>query len=249
MFITSRRGITLNGRQPTLLAGIGAFGQSATPMYSSIFAAWLELGGIVAVPNVRGGGEYGRAWHDAGTGAAKQTSFDDFTAAAQFLIRERYTQPAALGVVGHGFGGLLAGATITQHPELFAGAAIDAGLLDMTRYVRFEAGWRWVPEFGSPDDAAALRALLAYSPLQNVRPGVHYPATLLSVGDHDDVVTPVHTYKFAATMQASQAGPGPVLLRVVRDAGFGPGTPSETRIRLAADRPVFLVRALGVGTL
>lgn len=249
MFITSRRGITLNGRQPTLLAGVGAFGESSTPMYSGIVAAWLELGGIVAVPNVRGGGEYGRAWHDAGAGTSKQTSFDDFAAAAQFLIRERYTQPAALGVIGHGFGGLLAGVAITQHPELFAGAAIDAGLLDMTSYVRFGVGWRWVPEFGSPDDAAALRVLLAYSPLQNVRPGIHYPATLLSVGDHDDVVTPVHTYKFAATMQANQAGSGPVLLRATRDAGFGPGMPSEARIRLAADRLVFLVRALGVGTL
>ena len=249
MFITARRGITLNGRQPTLLAGIGAFGESATPRYSSIFAAWLDLGGIIAVPNVRGGGEDGRAWHDAGASTAKQTSFDDFVAAAQFLLRERYTQATSLGVIGHGFGGLLAGVAITQHPELFAGAAIDAGLFDMTRYSRFAGGWRWLPEFGSPDDAGALRVLLAYSPLQNVRPGVHYPATLLSVGDHDDVVTPVHTYKFAAMMQANQAAPGPVLLRVTRDAGFGPEMPAETRIRLAADQLVFLVRALGVGTL
>ncbi len=247
MFITARRGITLNGRHPTLLAGIGAFGESATPTYSPMFAAWLELGGIIAVPNVRGGGEYGRGWHDAALGAAKQTSFDDYISAAEFLIRERYTRPSSLGVVGHGFGGLLAGVAITQHPELFAGAAIDAGLFDMTRYTRFAGGWRWASEFGSPDDATALRALLAYSPLQNVRPGVHYPATLISVGDHDDVVTPAHSYKFVATLQANQAGPGPVLLRVERDTGFGPGTPASASIALASDRLAFLARALGLG--
>jgi len=249
MFITARRGIMLTGRHPTLLTGIGAFGQSATPMYSPMLATWLELGGIVAVPNVRGGGEYGRGWHDAGSGAAKQTSFDDFTAAAQFLVRERYTQPASLGVIGHGFGGLLAGVAITEHPELFAAAAIDAGVFDMTRYSRFASGWRWLPEFGSPDNPAVLRGLLAYSPLQNVRPGVHYPATLLSVGDHDDVVTPAHSYKFAAMLQANQAAAGPVLLRVVRDAGFGAATPAASRMALDADRLAFLVRALGVGTL
>ena len=249
MFITARRGITLNGRHPTLLTGIGAFGQSAMPVYSPLLATWLELGGIVAVPNVRGGGEYGRGWHDAGAGTAKETSFDDFTAAAQFLIRERYTQPSSLGLVAHGFGGLLAGVAITQHPELFAGAAIDAGLFDMARYSRFAGGWRWTPEFGSPDNASALRVLLAYSPLQNVRPGVHYPATFLTVGDHDDVVTPAHSYKFVAMLQSNQAGSGPELLRVVRDAGFGPAVPAATRIAVAADRLAFLVRALGVGTL
>lgn len=249
MFITARRGITLTGRHPTLLAGIGAFGESATPVYSPMFAAWLELGGIVAVPNVRGGGEYGRAWHTAGAGLSKQTSFDDFVAAAQFLIRERYTQPTSLGVVGRGFGSLLAAVAITQHPELFAGAAIDAGLYDMARYNRFGAGARWISEFGSPDDATALRALLAYSPLQNVRPGVHYPATLLSVGDHDDVVTPAHSYKFAAVLQADQAGPGPVLLRVGRDVGLGTPAPATSRIALVADRLVFLFRALSAGAL
>lgn len=249
MFITARRDITLSGRHPTLLAGFGAFGESATPVYSPLFAAWLELGGIIAVPNVRGGGEYGRAWHAAGAGPAKQTSFDDFTAAAQFLIRERYTQPASLGVIGRGFGGLLAGVAITQHPELFAGAAIDAGLFDMTRYHRFAAGSQWLGEFGSPDDAAALRVLLTYSPLQNVRPGVRYPATLLSVGERDDVMTPVHSYKFAAMLQANQAGAGPVLLRVAHEAGFGPTVPAATRRSIAADRLAFLVKALGVGTL
>jgi prolyl oligopeptidase len=246
MFITARRGITLTGRHATLLAGMGgAFGESATPVYSPMFAAWLALGGIVAVPNVRGGGEYGRAWHTAGAGSSKQTSFDDFAAAAEFLIRERYTQPSSLGVVGHGFGGLLAGVAITQHPELFAGAAIDAGLFDMARYDRFALGSKWISEFGSPSDAAGLRALLAYSPLQNVRTGVHYPATLLSVGDHDDVVTPVHSYKFAAMLQADQGGPGAVLLRVARDAGFGAKAPAATRIALAADRLAFLARTLG----
>jgi prolyl oligopeptidase len=247
MFITARRGITLNGRHPTLLTGIGALGESATPTYSPMFAAWLDLGGIVAVANVRGGGEYGRGWRDAARGSARQTSFDDFISAAEFLVRERYTRPSSLGVVGHGLGGLLAGVAITQHPELFAGAAIDAGLFDMTRYTRFAGGWRWASEFGSPDDATALRALLAYSPLQNVRPGVHYPATLISVGDHDDVVTPAHSYKFAATLQADQAGPGPVLLRVGRDTGFGPGTPASASIALAGDRLAFLARALGLG--
>jgi prolyl oligopeptidase len=244
MFITARRGITLTGRHPTLLTSIGAFGESATPAYSPLFAAWLDLGGIIAVPNVRGGGEYGRAWHAAGAGPAKQTSFDDFVAAAQFLIRERYTQPASLGVLGHGVGGLLAGVAITRHPELFAGAAIDAGLFDMARYSRFAAGARWTSEFGSPADAAALRVLLAYSPLQNVRPGVRYPATLLSVGDRDDVMTPAHSYKFAAMLQANQAGAGPVLLRVARDVGYGPAMPSAARIALAADRLSFLFSSI-----
>ena len=244
MFITARRGITLSGRHPTLLAGYGAFGESATPVYSPLFATWLELGGIIAVPNVRGGGEYGRAWHAAGAGRSKQTSFDDFTAAAQFLIRERYSQPASLGVIGRGFGGLLAGVAITQHPELFAGAAIDDGLFDMTRYSRFASGSQWLAEFGSPDDAAALRVLLSYSPLQNVRPGVHYPATLLSVDERDDFMTPAHSYKFAATLQVNQAGTGAVLLRVAQDAGYGRGMPSAARIALAADRLSFLFSSI-----
>ena len=202
MFITARRGIKLDGSHPTLLVGEGAFNVPATPIFSAEAAAWLRLGGIYAVANVRGGGEYGRAWHVAATGMKKQVSFDDFISSAEFLISQRYTRSSSLAIAGRGAGGLLVGAAITQRPELFGAALIDAGILDMTRFSRFTIGAAWMPEFGSPDRPSDLRALLAYSPLQSVKPDVRYPPVLVTVGDHDDAVTPAHSYKFAAALQA-----------------------------------------------
>ena len=246
MFITARRGIKLDGSHPTLLTGVGAFNASATPVFSAEAAAWLRLGGIYAVANVRGGGENGRAWHEAATGTKKQVSFDDFIAAAEFLISQRYTRSPSLAVAGRGAGGLLVGAAITQRPELFGAALIDAGLLDMTRFSRFTAGATWMPEFGSPDRPSDLRALLAYSPLQGVKADWRYPPVLITVGDHDDTVTPVHSYKFAAALQAATANSAPALLRVDYDAGFGPGIPMAKQLALDSDRLAFLVDALHV---
>jgi prolyl oligopeptidase len=246
MFITARRGIKLDASHPTLLTGDGAFNVSATPIFSAEAAAWLRLGGIYAVANVRGGGENGRAWHEAATGTKKQVSFDDFIAAAEFLVSQRYTRSALLAVAGRGAGGLLVGAAITQRPELFGAALIDAGILDMTRFSRFTVGATWMPEFGSPDRPSDLRALLAYSPLQGVKPDGHYPPALITVGDHDDEVTPAHSYKFAAALQAATANPAPVLLRVDYDVGFGPGIPTARQLAHDSDRLAFLVDALHV---
>lgn len=245
MFITARRGITLDGTHPTLLTGEGSLNVSATPTFSPMIAAWLQLGGIYAVANVRGGGEYGRGWHEAATGARKQVSFDDFIAAAEFLISQRYTRAPSLAIAGHGTGGLLVGAAMVQHPELFGAASIDAGLLDMARFTRFAAGATWVPEFGSPDRSADLKTLLAYSPLHNLRAGVHYPPVLLTSGVHDDVVTPASSYKFAAALQAIQSTVT-TLLRVDYDTGFGDGTPTSKQIALDSDRLAFLVNAVHV---
>jgi len=213
MLITARRGITLNGTRPTLLQADGAFGRANTPRYSPLVAAWLQQGGIYAIANVRGGGDDGQIWHDGGRGTRKQTSVDDLVAAAEFLVNQRYTRPTLLGLIGHGSGGMLAAAAVVQHPELFGAAALDAGLFDMVRYTRFTIGWTWESEFGSPDNSTELRALTSISPLNGVHPA-KYPATLLTVGEYDDVIPPLHSYKFGAALQAAQTGPYPVLLRV-----------------------------------
>ncbi|MEP6496141.1 MAG: prolyl oligopeptidase family serine peptidase, partial [bacterium] len=243
MFITARRGITLDGTHPTLLAGDGSFDVSETPQFSPTISAWLQLGGIYATANVRGGGEYGRGWHVAATGVRKQVSIDDFVAAAEFLISQRYTRPSSLAITGHGAGALLAGASMTQRPELFGAVLLDAALLDMARFTRFAVGASWIPEFGSPDRSADLRALLAYSPVHNLRPEVRYPPVLLTAGEHDDVVTPAHSYKFAAGLQSMQSAVS-TLLRVDYDTGFGPGTPTARQLALDGDRLTFLVNAL-----
>jgi len=244
LFITARRGIALDGTHPTLLSGDGALNASSTPTYSPLAAAWLESGGVYAVANVRGGGEYGRAWHDAGAGARKQTSFDDFTAAASFLIDQRYTRPSLLAIMGRGHGGLLVGAAMTQRPEFFGAVLMDAGLLDMLRFNQFTSGGAWTREYGAPDNPSDLRVLLTYSPLQRLKANASYPATLVTVGDHDEVFTPVHSYKFVAALQAAQTGSAPVLLRDVLSAGFGPGTPLGKELALDADRLTFLFGAL-----
>ena len=244
MFITARRGITLDGTHATLLTGGGGFNASMTPTFAPDIATWLQLGGIYAVANVRGGGEYGRAWHGAAVGDRKQVAIDDFVAAAEFLIGQRYTRSSLLAVTGRGHAGLLTAAAITQRPKLFGAAVIDDGLFDMTRFVRLDAGASWIPEYGSPDRPSDLRALLAYSPLHAVASDAAYPPTLLTAGDHDEVIAPSHSYKFAATLQRVQGQSGLTLLRVASDVGYGPGLPTSKLIALDTDRLTFLVSAL-----
>jgi prolyl oligopeptidase len=240
MFITARRGITLDGTHPTLLAAHGAFADAATPVYSPLVLAWLGIGGIYAVANIRGGGDYGRAWHEAAMGTRKTVSIDDYLAAAAFLVDQRYTRPALLGAVGRGAGGLVAAAAVVRRPELFGAAAIDAGLFDMARYDRYTVGADWTPEFGSPLDPADLRALVAYSPVTAAHTETSFPPALLTVGERDDYLTPANSYKLAATLQWAQSGGGAELLRVDPDMGHGPGTPRSRQLSLDADRLRFL---------
>jgi prolyl oligopeptidase len=245
MFITARRGIKLDGSHPTILSANGAFNRPTTPVYAADAIAWLQLGGIYAVANVRGSGDFGRAWRDSAAGTKKQVSIDDYIAAAEFLVSQRYAHAGSLAAVGRGAGGLLAGAAIIQRPDLFGASVIDAGLLDMARFNRFTDGIRWTPEFGSPDRASDLRALIAYSPVHNVKPDVRYPPTLICVGDHDEVMTPVHSYKLAASMQNASPN-STTLLRVDYDIGFGPGIPVSRHLALDADRIAFLADALHI---
>ncbi len=215
MLITCRRDVKLDGSNPTLLYAYGGFDVSVTPEFRPIVPVWLEMGGVYAVANLRGGGEYGEAWHQAGMLSHKQTVFDDFAAAARSLIDQKYASMKTLGIWGYSNGGLLVGASITQHPELFGAAYAGAGVMDMLRYQKFSGGALWATEYGSAGDSAeALRRLLAYSPVQNVRPGVCYPPTIITTADHDDRVVPSHSYKFAAAMQHDQACAKPVLIRV-----------------------------------
>ncbi len=214
MFLTHKKGLKRDGTNPTYLYGYGGFNISLTPSFSVGTLVWLELGGVYAVPNLRGGGEYGEEWHQAGMHEKKQNVFDDFIAAAEYLIKEGYTAPAKLVIGGGSNGGLLVGAAITQRPELFGAALPAVGVMDMLRFHKFTIGWAWVTEYGSADSAAQFPYLYQYSPLQNIRPGTRYPATLITTADHDDRVVPGHSFKFAATLQAAQAGPQPVLIEI-----------------------------------
>ena len=244
MFITARRGIALDGKNPTLLYAYGGFDISTLPAFSPTRIAWLELGGVYAVANIRGGGEYGEAWHEAGMFGKKQSVFDDFIAAAEYLEKSGYTQPSKLAIQGGSNGGLLVGAVLAQRPELFGVALPAVGVMDMLRFQKFTAGWGWKAEYGSSDDSAQFQYLIKYSPLQNIRPGVSYPATLVTTGDHDDRVVPGHSFKFAATLQAAQAGPAPILIRVDTKAGHGGGKPLDKVLDVAADEMAFAVKNL-----
>jgi prolyl oligopeptidase len=244
MFIVTRKGIALDGSHPTILYGYGGFNLSQTPGFAVSTIVWLERGGVYAVANLRGGGEYGTAWHEAGMLDRKQNVFDDYFAAAQWLIDHRYTSPQKLAIRGSSNGGLLVGAAITKRPELFAAAVPSVGVMDMLRYHKFTIGWAWVNEYGSSDDPEQFKNLLGYSPLHNIKPGVKYPATLITTGDHDDRVVPGHSYKFAAALQAAQAGDAPVLIRIETRAGHGSGKPTAKLIEEAADVLAFLTRAL-----
>ena len=245
LFITARRGLTLNGTHPTLLAiGDGAFGKPASLAFSPMIATWISLGGIYAVADVRGGGEDGRLWHEAAMGARKQTTTDDLTSAAAFLIDQRYTRPSLLGLVASGFGGIAVGGAVTRRADLFAAASIDGGVFDLARFNRFTVGWTWVSELGTPTDAASLRSLLAASPLHNALTPGRFPAVLVTVSEHDDVVPPLHSYKFVAALQSGQTGQGPELLRVESDAGMEAAMPASKQSARDADRLTFLLSAL-----
>jgi prolyl oligopeptidase len=246
MFVTHRRGIVLDGSNPTFLYGYGGFNVSLTPSFSVGILGWLDLGGVYAVPNLRGGGEYGEEWHQAGMHERKQNVFDDFIAAAEYLIARGYTSPAKLAIGGGSNGGLLVGAAMTQRPELFAAALPMVGVMDMLRFHRFTIGWAWVTEYGSADSAAQFPYLYAYSPLHRLRAGTHYPATLVTTADHDDRVVPGHSFKFTAALQAAQGGPRPVLIEIETKAGHGAGKPTSKVIEEQADRWAFLVRNLGM---
>ena len=250
MMITYKKGIKLNGKNPTLLYGYGGFNISLMPTFGVANAVWLELGEVYAVPNLRGGGEYGKQWHDAGTKMQKQNVFDDFIAAAEYLIKEKYTSPQYLAIRGGSNGGLLVGATMLQRPDLFKVALPAVGVLDMLRYHTFTAGAGWAYDYGTSDDSKEMfEYLKAYSPLHNVKQGVAYPATLITTGDHDDRVVPAHSFKFAAELQAKQTGNNPILIRIETNAGHGAGTPVSKTIEQNADLQAFTLWNMGVKTL
>lgn len=236
MIITYKKGVKRNGKNPTILYGYGGFNISLTPSFSIVNAVWLEQGGIYAVPNIRGGGEYGKTWHKAGTQMQKQNVFDDFIAAAEYLIDNDYTSSDYLAIRGGSNGGLLVGAVMTQRPDLMSVALPAVGVLDMLRYHTFTAGAGWGYDYGTAQDSPEMfEYLLGYSPVHNVRPGVSYPATMVTTGDHDDRVVPAHSFKFAAELQDKQSGVAPVLIRIETDAGHGAGTPVSKTIEQYSD--------------
>ena len=236
MMITHKKGLPLNGQNPTILYGYGGFNISLTPAFSVINAVWMEQGGILAIPNLRGGGEYGKKWHDAGIKTQKQNVFDDFIAAAEYLIAEKFTSSDYLAIKGGSNGGLLVGATMTQRPDLIKVALPAVGVLDMLRYHTFTAGAGWAYDYGtSEDDLEMFNYLKDYSPVHNVRKGVKYPATLITTGDHDDRVVPAHSFKFAAELQDKQTGDNPTLIRIEVNAGHGAGTPVSKTIEQNVD--------------
>jgi len=250
MIITHRKDLALNGKNPTILYGYGGFNISLTPRFSVANAVWMELGGVYAVPNIRGGGEYGKQWHRAGTKRQKQNVFDDFIAAAEYLIKEGYTDSDHLAIRGGSNGGLLVGAVMTQRPELFKVALPAVGVMDMLRYHKFTAGAGWAYDYGTADDSREMfEYLKSYSPLHNIRKGVHYPATLITTADHDDRVVPAHSFKFAAELQAKQAGNAPTLIRIETKAGHGAGTPVSKRIEQYADLYAFTLYNMGVESI
>ena len=240
MFVSHRRGLTLDGSNPCYLYGYGGFQINLTPAFKPEYILFMEQGGVVVNVNLRGGSEYGERWHKAGMLDRKQQVFDDFIAAAEFLIDKKYTSREKLAIAGGSYGGLLVGACEVQRPDLFAVCLPAVGVMDMLRYHRFTIGWGWATEYGTSDDAAQFRTLYAYSPLHNIREGVCYPATLVTTGDHDDRVVPAHSFKFAATLQRAQACDAPVLIRIERNAGHGAGKPLSKRIAESADSYAFL---------
>jgi len=246
MFITMRKGTVLDGNNPTLLYAYGGFNISMQPSFSVRNLVWLEMGGVYAVPNLRGGGEYGKDWHEAGMFEKKQNVFDDYIAAAEYLISEKYTSPSKLAISGGSNGGLLVGAVLNQRPELYGVALPAVGVMDMLRYHRFTIGHAWASEYGSADSSRFFPVLHKYSPLHNIRPGTKYPATMVTTADHDDRVVPGHSFKYAAALQAAQAGPAPVLIRIETKSGHGAGRPTSKVIEEAADVLAFTMKNLGV---
>ena len=248
MFLAYRKGLKLDGDNPTLLTGYGGFNIPQNPSYSSMWIAWMEMGGVYALVNLRGGSEYGEDWHAAGTKLRKQNVFDDFIAAAEWLIANRYTRSPRLAMRGGSNGGLLVGAVMTQRPNLFGAALPAVGVMDMLRFHLFTVGRFWVDDYGSSDDPEQFKALYGYSPYHNLKPGTKYPATLVTTADTDDRVVPGHSFKFAARLQEAQAGEAPVLIRIESRAGHGSSTPTSKLIEKAADELAFLVKNLGMET-
>ena len=246
MFVSHKKGLKRDGTAPTLLYGYGGFNVSLTPSYSPNVMAWLEMGGFYAQPNLRGGGEYGEGWHRSGTKLKKQNVFDDFIAAAEWLIGNAYTSKSKLAIYGRSNGGLLVGACLTQRPDLYGAALPAVGVMDMLRFHKFTIGWAWTDDYGSSDDPELFKALLAYSPLHNIKPGTCYPPTLITTADHDDRVVPGHSFKFAAALQAAQSCDNPVLIRIETKAGHGAGKPTANVIEETADMWAFLVKALSI---
>jgi prolyl oligopeptidase len=250
MIITFKKGTPLDGKNPTILYAYGGFNVSLTPSFSIANAVWLEMGGVYAVANLRGGGEYGKKWHDAGTKMQKQNVFDDFIAAAEYLISEKYTSSDFLAIKGGSNGGLLVGATMTQRPDLMKVALPAVGVLDMLRYHTFTAGAGWAYDYGTADESKAMfEYIKGYSPVHNVKKEVKYPATLVTTGDHDDRVVPAHSFKFAAELQAKQSGFNPVFIRIETNAGHGAGKPVSKTIEEAADLQAFTLFNMGVKSL
>jgi prolyl oligopeptidase len=246
VFLVHRQDLSPSGDAPVLLYGYGGFNIPLTPAFSALRSVWVERGGLYAVANLRGGGEYGRAWYDAGRRERKQNVFDDFTAVAQWLGgRSGWSRPERIAIHGGSNGGLLVGACLTQHPELFGAAVPAVGVLDMLRFHRFTIGWAWTSDYGNPDDPDEFRWVRDYSPLHNIRPGTAYPPTLVLTGDHDDRVAPGHSFKFAAALQAAQAGDAPILIRIETSAGHGVGKPTQKLIDEAADLLTFLEQSVG----
>jgi prolyl oligopeptidase len=246
MFITHKKGVKLNGKNPTYLYAYGGFNVSLTPGFSAARMLWLENGGVLAIPNLRGGGEYGEAWHKAGMTPNKQNVFDDFIAAAEYLKTAKYTDADHLAIAGGSNGGLLVGATMTQRPDLCKVAFPAVGVMDMLRYQKFTIGWNWAPEYGTSDDKAQFENLYKFSPLHTLKPGTSYPATLITTADHDDRVVPAHSFKFAAQLQADQAGNNPTLIRIDVNAGHGAGKSTKLQIDEWADIWSFAFYNMGV---
>jgi prolyl oligopeptidase len=245
MFITHRRGMALDGTNPTMLYAYGGFDISTNPTFRADVPAWLELGGVWATANLRGGGEYGEAWHEAGMKEKKQNVFDDFIAAGEYLVGHKYTSPSKLAIMGGSNGGLLVGVAMEQRPDLFAVALPAVGVMDMLRYHRFTGGGAWATEYGSADDSTAFPYLRAYSPLHNLKPGTCYPATFITTADHDDRVVPSHSFKFTAALQKAQGCEKPVLIRVETQGSHG-YRPTDKRIAELADLWAFSAAQMGV---
>jgi len=246
MFIVHKKGIKLDGNNPTLLYGYGGFNISQTPGFSVSRVVWMEMGGVYAVANIRGGAEYGEPWHEAGTKLKKQNVFDDFIAAGEWLVANKYTSNKKLAIQGGSNGGLLVGAVLNQRPDLFGAALPAVGVMDMLRFTKFTIGWAWTSDYGSPDKEDEFKALYAYSPYHNIKPGTKYPAVMVTTADHDDRVFPAHSFKYAAALQAAQAGDAPTLIRIETKAGHGAGKPTAKVIEEAADIYGFLVKNLGM---
>ena len=244
MFIVAKKGMKRDGSNPTLLYGYGGFNISLTPSFSLTNLVWLEMGGVYALANLRGGGEYGKEWHDSGRLLHKQNVFDDFIAAGEFLVDNKYTSKDKLSIYGGSNGGLLVGACVNQRPDLFGAAVAAVGVMDMLRFPKFTIGWAWMSDYGDPNEPEHFRNLYSFSPYHNIKPGTDYPAVLIITADHDDRVVPAHSFKYAARLQAAQAGSAPILIRIETRAGHGAGKPTTKIIEEAADRMAFLVRTL-----